>query len=476
MMFDRTKYGPWALILGASEGVGVAFARQLGQAGINLVLVARQAALLQEVATRVTAETGVDVRTLALDLTQADMLDRLRAVTDDVDVGLVVYNAGAIHGDGGPFLDASLESALKVVQLNPVGQTTVAHHFGRRMVARGQGGIILMGSLAGNAGGMYVVGYSASKAFTQVLAEGLWIELKPHGVDVLCHVIGATDTPSRLRLDAVDKPGEIISDPEDIARQALDNVANGPVITPPHMEQVFHKISSLPRRQAAEAMRDIMLGVTVIGADDAGASAVAARHEEILGAPPRVAPLDRESVAAEVQAATNHLRGGVVRDAAPMPLDAMPEIMFTMRRYPALWAKIMDLTIQIQGPESVLPVRDRKLAILRTGWLCQAPYEFGEHVNQSKRLGLTREEIDRVKAGSEAPGWTDYERAILRAAEECVSSAMVSDATWAALSKSLNDHQLVELLVLIGQFVANAYFQNSLRLRLEANNLGLVAH
>lgn len=205
------------------------------------------------------------------------------------------------------------------------------------------------------------------------------------------------------------------------------------------------------------------------------AQAIEARHAEVLGSPPRVAPLDRQSAAAEVQAATNHLRGGVVGDAAPMPIDAIPEIMFTMQRYPALWGKIMDLTIQIQGPESVLPLRDRKLAILRTGWLCQAPYEFGEHVNQSKRAGLTSDEIARVKVGSEAPGWTDHERAILRAAEECITGAMVSDATWATLSKSLNDHQLVELLVLIGQFVATAYFQNSLRLRLEANNLGLAA-
>jgi len=265
-MIDRTKYGPWALILGASEGVGVAFARQLGQAGINSVLVARQEALLRAVAQRVHAETGVETRSLTLDLTRPDMLDRLRSVTDDIEIGLVVYNAGAIHGSGGPFLDAPLDSALKVVQLNPIGQTTVAHYFGRKMAARARGGIILMGSLAGNAGGINVVGYSASKAFTQVLAEGLWIELKPKGIDVLCHVIGATDTPSRTRLDQVDKPGEIVSDPQDIAREALDNIANGPVIVPKHMEEAFRMFCSLPRRQAAEAMRDIMLGVKVIGA------------------------------------------------------------------------------------------------------------------------------------------------------------------------------------------------------------------
>jgi short-subunit dehydrogenase len=265
-MIDRAKYGPWALIFGASEGVGVAFARQLGQAGINVVLVARQADLLQDLAKQVQRETGAETRVLPLDLTSPDMLAGLRSATDDLEIGLVVYNAGAIHGSGGDFHTASLESALKVVELNPIGQTTIAHYFGKKMIDRGRGGIILMGSLAGNAGGPWVVGYCASKAFTQVLAEGLWNEMKPKGVDVLCHVIGATDTPSRLRLDTVVKPGEIVSSSEDIARQALDNIANGPVIVPPHMNEIFQKISSLPRRQAAGLQRDIMTGKYIIGA------------------------------------------------------------------------------------------------------------------------------------------------------------------------------------------------------------------
>ncbi len=200
---------------------------------------------------------------------------------------------------------------------------------------------------------------------------------------------------------------------------------------------------------------------------------VEARHAEVLGHPPRLPPLDRAAVAEEVQATTLHLTSGVGGTAKPIPIDAIPEIMFTMCRYPDLWQRIMDLTIQIQGAASVLPVRDRKLAILRTGWLCQAPYEFGEHVNQSRRAGLTSEEIERIVVGSSAPEWDEHERAVLRAAEELHANAMVSDGTWAQLSQRLSDHQLVELLVLIGQFVATAYFQNSLRLRLEAGNEGL---
>lgn len=197
------------------------------------------------------------------------------------------------------------------------------------------------------------------------------------------------------------------------------------------------------------------------------------RHAEVLGQPPRMLPLDRASVAQEVQEATAHLRGGVVGKLDPIPLEAIPEIMFTMCRFPDLWQKIMDLSIQIQGAESVLPVRERKLAILRTGWLCQAPYEFGEHVNQAKRAGLTTEEIERIVAGSGASEWTPNERAILRATEELHANAMVSDKTWSELADFLSEHQIMELLVVVGQFVATAYFQNSLRLRLEPGNLGL---
>jgi alkylhydroperoxidase family enzyme len=202
---------------------------------------------------------------------------------------------------------------------------------------------------------------------------------------------------------------------------------------------------------------------------------IAARHQEILGQPPRLPPLDRESVAAQVQADTARLRGSVVGDQPPLPLDAIPEIMFTMCRYPAVWQKLMDLTIEIQGANAALPLRDRKLAILRTGWLCQAPFEFGEHVKQAKRAGLTSGEIERITVGSSAPEWNAHERALLKAVEELHADAMIKDETWAQLSLQLNEHQLVELTILIGQFVATAYFQNALRLRLEAGNEGLVA-
>lgn len=205
-------------------------------------------------------------------------------------------------------------------------------------------------------------------------------------------------------------------------------------------------------------------------------AACVAREEEVLGNRPRIAPVDRKANAEAVIAATNRLRGDIVgKDAPPMSLEQIPEIMFTMCRWPELWDRYMAVSMRLQGPEGRLEPKDRQLAILRTAWLLQAPYEWGEHVKASKRVGITSEEIERVIVGSSARGWSAHDAAILRAAEELRERVMVSDETWEQLSLRLDDGQLVELLVLIGQFTTTAYFQNSLRLRLEPGNEGLSA-
>lgn len=207
------------------------------------------------------------------------------------------------------------------------------------------------------------------------------------------------------------------------------------------------------------------------------AERIEARHAEVLGAPPRIGPRDWNMVAEQVVAETRHLIGGITGGSEPphLPLDAIPEIMFTLCRFPELWRSVVDVTLQLQGPSSSLPARDRKLAILRTGWLCQAPYEYGEHVNQARRMGFTADEVERIRTGSQAPEWNHHERAILRAAEELHAGAMVSDTTWAQLAEVYDDRQLFELLILVGQFTATAYFQNALKLRLEPGNAGLAA-
>lgn len=202
---------------------------------------------------------------------------------------------------------------------------------------------------------------------------------------------------------------------------------------------------------------------------------VAARETEILGKPPRLAPVERASVAAEVQAITARLREEVVGNAAPIPLDLIPEIMFTLCRYPELWDAILHLSLRLQNATAVLPPRARQLAILRTAWLLQAPYEWGEHVKHARGLGFSDDDMDRLIIGSSAPGWDEHDRAIVQACEELRENAMVTDKTWGKLGERLNDQQRFELLVLIGHFTNVAYFQNSLRLRLESSNEGLNA-
>jgi alkylhydroperoxidase family enzyme len=153
-------------------------------------------------------------------------------------------------------------------------------------------------------------------------------------------------------------------------------------------------------------------------------------------------------------------------------LENLPEIVRTMLRHPELFARQTDIGLQLLS-RGALPARERELVILRVGWLCQAPYEWGEHVIIAKSLGITSEEIERITHGSSASGWTKRERAILRATEELRETAMISDSTWAVLAESYNERQLIELPIVVGQYQTVAYYQNSLRLRLHTGNAGL---
>ncbi|CAN7579732.1 SDR family NAD(P)-dependent oxidoreductase [Phenylobacterium sp. LjRoot219] len=257
---DGQRYGPWAVIAGGSEGIGASIAADLARAGVNLVLIARKVEPLEAVAADLRGRLGVEVRTLALDLTDEAMLARVCEATDDIEVGLLVYNAGASHRTG-PFLDWPLDDILKVVRLNTVGQTVLAWHFGRKMAARGKGGIVLMGSLAGNAGSPSVIPYAGAKAFSQIFSEGLWWELKPHGVDVLHVVVGSTDTPAMARLGITLRKNAADS-PEEVARHTLANLANGPVTVVPSMQARFRALATADRRAATESNAALVMGNT----------------------------------------------------------------------------------------------------------------------------------------------------------------------------------------------------------------------
>ncbi len=222
------KYGPWAVMAGGSEGVGAEFAALLAQAGINLVLIARKPGPLQATANRC-RESGVAVRELAVDLTTDDGVDQIISATTDLEVGLLIYNAGA-NTHSAEFLDGDLGAFQRVIDLNITTPLRLVQHFGAPMRERGRGGLMLVGSLSGHLGSARHTVYGGVKAFSRIYAEGLWLELREHNVDVLELVLGLTRTPAMERVGLnFDIPGMPASDPADVAREGLANLAGGPV-------------------------------------------------------------------------------------------------------------------------------------------------------------------------------------------------------------------------------------------------------
>ncbi|MDH3199576.1 MAG: SDR family NAD(P)-dependent oxidoreductase [Myxococcales bacterium] len=190
----QERYGPWAVVAGASEGIGASFSRRLAGRGLNLVLLARRAGRLEELASELRTKHGVEVKTQSLDLGATNLLEGLKKATADLDVGLAIYNAA--YSPIGRFLDVRLEDHFDVINVNVRGPLVVSHYFGQRLAARGRGGLILMSSMSGYQGTAMVANYAATKAYDTILAEGLWYELQEQGIDVLACVAGATLTPS----------------------------------------------------------------------------------------------------------------------------------------------------------------------------------------------------------------------------------------------------------------------------------------
>lgn len=220
------QYGPWAIIVGASEGIGASLADRVAEAGINLVLVARNEAGLDEVAASVRAAHGVELRTVPCDLTDPEAASVILAATDGFDIGLLVYIAGAANRSN-TFLEDSLEESLDLVRLNCIGPLALVREFAPPMRERGRGGIVLVGSMACLAGAAHVAVYSAVKMFGVNFAEGLWAELHPHGVEVCNAVLGSVNTPAAAR-QGVASDSSRDMEPADVAQEILENIGNGP--------------------------------------------------------------------------------------------------------------------------------------------------------------------------------------------------------------------------------------------------------
>ncbi len=187
------KYGPWALITGASRGLGAEFARQCAERGLNLVLIATNTDLLKFRGDAIKRDYDVKVKTISLDLSGVDILKAITPVTDSLDIGLLVNNAGL--STVSPFLHHNLDYLKKQLHVNARAGLILTHHFGRKMAERRRGGIIFLSSGSAMYGTAYCANYAGTKAYNLILAETLWYELGKYGVDVLGFMAGSTKTP-----------------------------------------------------------------------------------------------------------------------------------------------------------------------------------------------------------------------------------------------------------------------------------------
>ncbi|MFN8625922.1 MAG: SDR family NAD(P)-dependent oxidoreductase [Candidatus Binatia bacterium] len=252
----RDKYGPWALVTGAAQGIGKAYVEALAQRGLRVILVDKQEEALRQVAEEQRQRYGIDTRAVIVDLAAPEFIATVCQHTEDVAVGLLICNAAL--GTIGPFLDEPLEDLRLAIAINCTAPALLARVFGKRMADRGRGGIILMASGTAYYGNPFVASYAATKAYNLILGEGLWYELRDCGVDVLAFVPGPSNTPGLRKGRPALKEGVeagTIKLPSRAAEAALRALGRAPSATRDLRIalQIAFTTRILPRRKAIES-------------------------------------------------------------------------------------------------------------------------------------------------------------------------------------------------------------------------------
>lgn len=252
------RYGPWALVTGASSGIGEAIARELAARGLHLILCARRKDRLDALAAELTSLHGTTVRPVEVDLSRPDFLPVVEDALRDVELGLLVNNAG--FGDKGSFLDSDLAMNLRMLDTNCRAPLLLTHALAPRLVARGRGGILFTSSTASFQGLPFASHYAATKGYDLQLAEGLWYELRPAGVDVVALCPGPTDTegPRRTGVKA-DKVPVKMMDARTVALAGLDALGRSPIAVPGATNRLLHALVKMVPRRVATAVSGRMI-------------------------------------------------------------------------------------------------------------------------------------------------------------------------------------------------------------------------
>lgn len=254
----QNRYGPYAVVTGASDGIGRAIALRLSEAGLGLVLVARRKSILEDLALDVEKRSGIPARVIAVDLSIAEDVANVDAATRDLDVGLLVAAAG--FGTSGPFLNGILSDELAMIDVNCRALAALTHLIGQRLVARRRGGIILMSSLVAFQGVPGAANYAATKAYVQSLAEGLHVELRPLGVDVLASAPGPVVSGFGARAGMAIARGQT---PDEVAVGTLKMLGRRTTVRPGFLARALEaSLMPLPRLARSFILARVMAGMT----------------------------------------------------------------------------------------------------------------------------------------------------------------------------------------------------------------------
>src|SRR5258708_717229 len=253
---DKKRFGPWALVTGASSGIGKEFARQIAASGINVVLVARRDALLAELGRAISQEFDVQYRALAMDLSQEGFILGLADATHYIDIGLVVSNAGT--GNPGEFLKLDRQLLQKTLRLSTMAHLDIAHHFGAKLAERRRGGIILAGAMGAENGVPCMANDGAAKAYVHSLGEALHYEFKPLGVYVTVLAARFTNTAvlEKFGLDPNTMPMKPMSVEQCVSDGLSGFVKNRSRIVPRRLNRLMNALvpASLARKMEADLL------------------------------------------------------------------------------------------------------------------------------------------------------------------------------------------------------------------------------
>jgi uncharacterized protein len=253
----KHKYGEWAIITGASSGIGLELSTQLADAGFNLIINSRHLEELKTVETRL-KKNNTKIIPVAADLSEIEGVNKIIQATQGLNIGLVILSAG--YGTSGNFVDSSLHSEINMLRVNCEALLALTHYYSQHFMQQKRGGIILMSSMVAFQGTPFASHYAATKAYVQTFAEGLAVELKPYGVDVLAAAPGPVESGFSQRANM--KMSMYLT-PAQVGVPILRALGRTTTVLPGFLTKLLvYALRTVPRWGKVKIMKQVMGGMT----------------------------------------------------------------------------------------------------------------------------------------------------------------------------------------------------------------------